>query len=76
MSAFLLQLANTLGLLGLVIVGRKRRWGFVVWLGSELAWAAWGYLDNNPGIYPWCALWAIINIWNWISWRKRAVHKA
>jgi len=65
-----LQIPNAMGLLAMWVVGRKHRWGWLISIGSEVVWATWGYLSHNPGIYPWCALWAIVFSRNWWLWRR------
>ena len=65
----LLQLPNLLGVISLYIVGRKKRYGWLIAIASEIAWAVWAYLSHNPGVYPWCAVWAVVQVRNWWLWR-------
>ena len=72
-SSLLIQLPNALGLLGMVLAGRKHRSGWVVAFTSELAWAGWGWYTRTYGILPWCAIWAGVFVVNYYRWGRNAV---
>lgn len=69
MLQLLLQLPNLMGLLGIIVAGRKHRSGWLIGALSEVAWATWAYLSHNPGLYPWCIAWFIFYGRNWWLWR-------
>ena len=71
MSLFLITLPNALGFIGVYLAGRHKRYGWAVGFASEAAWTLWGLTSHNPGIYPWCLIWAVIYARNWWSWRNR-----
>lgn len=71
MLQLLLQLPNALGFTAMILTGRLYRWGWLVAAASEIAWFVWGYLSANPGIYPWCAAWFIVFIYNYFLWKRK-----
>lgn len=66
--AAVVQVPNALGATSTWVVGGKRRWGWLLGIGSEFAWAAWAFLAHQPGVYPWCVIWAAFFARNWWKW--------
>lgn len=68
-----IQIANVLGLASVVIAGRWSRWGWGIGLLSEPVWAYWAYKTPNAGwgLYPWCTIWSVMYLYNFIKWTGR-----
>lgn len=69
-SQILIQVPNIMGTAGLAMTGRKWRVGYLMLAASNLMWVVWAYLTNNPGEYPWSAIWCAVAMWSWWKWRK------
>ena len=65
----LVQAPNLLGFAGMYAAGKKRRVGWALGCVSEVAWAVWATVAHTPGLYPWCAVWAVVYGRNWWLWR-------
>jgi len=61
---------NVMGGLGVLVAGNRHRAGWALGFASEFAWAAWGYLDHVPALYPWCVVWGVFYARNWLKWSK------
>lgn len=63
-----LQSPNLLGSLGILVAGSKRRSGWLIGAASEIAWTYWGIRYHDPGILPWCVIWGIFYVRNYVKW--------
>jgi len=58
-------------ILGLYLVGRKNKYGFLVTFFSEFLWAYWITITPGAkGLYIVCVVMAIISLQNFMKWRK------
>lgn len=55
-----------------IIVGRKKRWGWLIGLGSEAAWTWYSVLSQQWGFLASVAGFSAVYAWNWWAWRPRA----
>jgi hypothetical protein len=65
-----IQLGNCMGLVGVLVSGRKRRLGWMIGAASEIPWTLYAWLAHTPGLYPWNAAWAAFYLWNWRKWKR------
>jgi hypothetical protein len=65
------QIPNALGALGMYHAGKKRRFGWLLGVLSEIAWVGYAIVISAPGLYPWAAAWAVVYAKNWIQWREQ-----
>lgn len=58
------------GLTSTYIVGKKRWWGWVVWQGVNALWVVYAFTTSQWGFLPGCAIYAVLNWRNMVSWRR------
>lgn len=63
-------IASILLLLGGLIVGYKKRFGFVVSFFGNALWAIVGYNKLMYDLVTVEIIFCIVNIWCWNNWRK------
>jgi hypothetical protein len=64
-------LAGALELLGLYLVGRKSKWGFIVFTAGGICWISYSLLTNSTyGLLLICIPAMFVNIGNFFKWKK------
>lgn len=73
--ALFLELASAvLGLSGALLLALKSRWAgwaFVLWLGSNVGWVAFGVAAGHWGLvaqHTGFALTSVMGVWTWLVW--------
>ena len=68
---FLHWLAGIFTLLGVYVVGRKNKYGFILAIISNLLWIAYVLICGHTyGIMLECLPLLFVNTWNFIKWRR------
>lgn len=58
------------------LIGAKRRYGFLVFVGANLTWITFGSLAGSPAIVAGNSAFLIINLRSFLRWRQEAQHDA
>jgi|SRR5579863_6234746 len=66
----ILTVPNALGFFGMILAGRKQRFGWTLGLLSEVAWAVWAAFAHAYAIYPWIVAWSVVYVVNRYRWRR------
>lgn len=62
-------LLTAIGCIGLLLVGNRRREGFLVGLGAQLLWIAYAAATDQPGFYVSAIAYGFVNVRNYRAWR-------
>jgi len=63
-------LAGFIGILAKIIVGRKNKWGWIIYAISELIWIIVGLSTRLYGLVTVSGIVFFIYIYNFFRWRK------
>lgn len=66
-------LGSCLILIGMWLLGKKQREGFLFGVAGESCWFLRGYYSVAPDLMSLSIIFIIINIWNFYKWRKKDV---
>jgi hypothetical protein len=55
---------------GLLIVGRKKTWGWLFLVAAQTMWIAYGLTTRQYGFVASGAGFALLNGHNWLKWRR------
>ena len=67
---------SVLLVIGMLLVGRKNRNGFLWGLAGELLWTYKSYRDEQWDLLVICAIFCGVYIKNWWAWRPRKLRVA
>lgn len=72
MVLFLSVVGAVLSLGGNILIARKKRSGWLWWIGGNVAWIAVNFLDTmNVAMVCMYVIYMVINIIGFVKWRKR-----
>jgi hypothetical protein len=55
---------------GLLIVGRKKTWGWLFLVAVQTMWIIYGVTTGQYGFIASGVGFALLNGWNWVKWRR------
>ena len=64
-------IAAIVTILGLIIVGQKLWWGWLIKILSEVLWVIYAFQINSGGLLLLCIVYTVIMTRNMIVWRSR-----
>lgn len=64
-------LLASLTLIMMIALGLEKRWGWMLGLWSQLAWAVWVYATQNWGFIPLTGALTIVYYLNWKRWSTK-----
>ena len=59
-----------ISLVGVHFQGRKKTWGWLLSLFTQVLWAAWAIALRQPGSLVGTSFYAAMYVKNWWKWRK------
>lgn len=57
-----------IGLAGIILQGRKNRWGWIVGIAAQIVWVTYAAVTKQWGFIPQSAAYGLIYAWNFIQW--------
>ena len=54
----------------LFLLGKRKRWAWLLGVASQIPWAVLGYLTGAMGLYIGAFLFALVYLRGWICWRS------
>lgn len=60
----------------LLLLGRRRRAGFLIGAIANVVWLAFGFLSHSAGTVLANALFGFMNMWAWMRWRREEARAA
>ena len=59
-------------LTGTILNIKKRREGFLIWMSSNFCWCAYDYAIESYAQSALFAIYTVLAVWGWISWKDDA----
>lgn len=56
--------------LGMVLLARKSRWGWVLRFAGEIGWIAIGLEMGMSSMWTWGALFLVMDVYGYVNWRE------
>ena len=69
-SNLIVIVPNAIGFVGMIVAGKKHRFGWTLGVWSEAAWAVWAILFHVWALLPFCVAWTIVYGHNRLKWGK------
>lgn len=63
-------LLTTIGVAGLVLVGRKNKIGWVIAIGVQGLWITYAVITKQWGFIASALIYGGVNLYNWNRWRR------
>ena len=57
---------------GQLVAGRRKAYGWLLGLGTQVLWAAYALAIHQPGMLVGTSFYAAAYAWNWYSWQHPA----
>lgn len=76
LSAYLSELeyaAFAIVLLGMYLIGKPSRWGFIVFIASQVLWLCAASIRDSDGLVLQSVTLIIVNIINYLRWKKKDI---
>lgn len=68
---WLLFAMETIGIAGMIAIGRHHWWGWAIVLTHSIPWAIYSLTHNKPGFLAMTLLWWTTHLWNTTRWYKQ-----
>lgn len=60
------------GILGIIIAGRKSHWGWLIGAGAQVLWLIYAIVTVQYGFILSALAYGAVYLWNWWKWRQDA----
>lgn len=69
---WLLFVMEVIGVAGMIVVGRKLWWGWLVVLLHSIPWFMYSLAYGKPGFIAMSGMWWLVNATNMVRWWREA----
>lgn len=68
MNAYWSYILPPIGIIGIILQGRKNRWGWIVGIFAQVIWVTYAAATRQWGFLPQSIIYGLIYAWNFIDW--------